>query len=218
MADERKAGALILSNLGMFNEAAILFENVVEPTILEAIDFSVKAFTKENDNWEGEFGLADEDNDCWLAPAAWNTAESKDDDCYKAWFDIDLINDDGDYWTALFCKQGSEGGEAGFMFNVDPRSFGGKNSWNSYIKNIDSNMVTKLEKSGFKHQGKGKFFLPVHLDVNEIKAAWEKYGDENTENFAEDCLEPLSLALQTIQDNLVIFDEIMNGYSSNSLK
>ena len=210
VADERKAGVLILSNLGMFNEAAVLFEKVVQPAILKAINYSIETFAEEND-WDGEFDLAGHNNECWLAPLAWNIAEPDDEVCYKASFDIDFINGANDYLTALFCKQGTEGGEAGFMFNIDPRLFGGKTAWNYYIKSINPELIAKLEKAGFKRQGKGKFFLPVHLDVNEIKSAWEKYGEENMENFADDALAPLNLALQLIQSYCGTFDEIMNN-------
>lgn len=214
MADERKAGALLLSNLGMFNEARLLFENVMEAAILKAFDHAVEAFSNEVD-WDGVFNLAD-DVGCWVAPATWNISQPGEDADHKAYFEVDCINDNDDYWTALLCKQGSEGGEAGFMFNIEPRQFGGLRNWNSYIKNIDSDIVDKLGKAGFIDQGKGKFFLPVHIDVIAVKEAWEEYGDENTEDFAEYCLEPLRSALKTIQNNLGIFDEIMNGYLSNS--
>lgn len=208
MADERKAGALILSNLGMFNESAVIFENIVQLAILKAIDYTVETFAKENE-LDGEFNLAGDNEECWLSPVTWNISDPQEDAFYKASFDIKRINGDKDYLVALFCKQGSEGGEVGFVFDIDPKQFGGRATWNSYIKNINQDIVSKLEKAGFKHQGKGKFFLPVHLDVIEIKAAWEEYGDENTEDFAGDCLAPLQSALQTIQANCGLFDEIM---------
>jgi len=212
MADERKAGALILSNLGMFNESVVLFENVVQPTILKSIDYMIETFAKEN-SFDGVFDLAGDDTTCWLAAPGWKN----EDYDYKAHFKIEVINGDKDYWVALFCKQGSEGGEVGFMFDIkNTKQFGGRIKWNAYIKNINQDTVFELENHGFKYQGKGKFFLPIYLNANEIKAAWEEYGDENPKDFAEYCLSPLLAALQAILKNRHMFDEIMGGCNATS--
>ena len=137
MEEERKAGSLIISQLGMFNEAVSLFNNIVEPAILEAFDKSVESFAHEN-NWIGTFDLEGDDDDCWLAPSAWNIADLGEKAEHKAWFEIDSINEEDDSWTALFCRQANTGGEAGFVFNVDHKKFNGKNAWNAYAANIDA--------------------------------------------------------------------------------
>jgi|GEM_PF-427389 len=218
MADERKAGSMILSQLGMFNEAVILYGNVVEPTILKAIDKSIENFTDEN-NWEGEFDLAGDDNDCWLYPAEWNIAGPGEEPAPKARFSIDCINGDDDYWAALFCRQGSTGGEAGFIFDVDPTKFNGRRAWNTYTTTIDPVLIATLDRAGFNALGRGKFFLPVHLDANLLASAWETYGEEEISEFAmDDSLKPLTIALETLKRSCETFEKIMSDFSVKTIK
>ncbi len=47
MANEKKAGTLILSQIRMFNEAKIHFEDVVEKAILDVIDKMLEMFSKD---------------------------------------------------------------------------------------------------------------------------------------------------------------------------
>jgi hypothetical protein len=214
MADEKKAGSLILNQLGMFNEAVIFFGNTVEPAILAAFDKVVENFANER-NWDGEFDLEGDDNECWLSPSGWKISEpGKDTEENKAWFEVDSRSDNEDYWTALFCRQASAGGEAGFVFNVNHKKFNGKNAWNAYSSNIDSDLITELDKNGFKNLGKGKFFLPIHLNADKLVAAWEKCGNEKLDDFVEDeCFEPLNDALEKLESTWEVFDKIINGFT-----
>jgi hypothetical protein len=217
MADEKKVGSLILNQLGMFNEAVIFFENIVEPAILEAFDKVVENFANEN-NWHGAFDL-EGGKDCCLLPSAWIITypekEKKGKYEYRARFEIVSINDQDDYWTACFCRQASAGGEAGFVFSVNHNEFGGVKAWNAYAANIDSGLIAELvnEENGFKKLGTGEFFLPIHLDADKLKSAWEAYGNINGDAFAKECFEPLNTALETLESTWGIFDKIMSGCS-----
>lgn len=213
MSNENKAGALILSQIGMLNEAIAML-NTVESKLLESIDTVIKDFTDEN-GWIGNFDLSK--NGSWLAPSEWKLTEPEDGLHPNAWFDVDIINndDDDDYWTALFCEQGISGGEAGFMFNIEYKFFGGKTAWNNFAKTIDQSMISKLLNLGFKNQGKGIFFLPIHLDANLLASTWEENGEFTHD---DDCFDPLRQALEKIKAAQEIFSQILNKASGNKQK
>jgi hypothetical protein len=192
--------SLILTNLGMFNESVIFFNAKVEPKFLEAIDNAVEQFVEAN-VWVGKFEL-NGDSNCWLAPEKWNMAAPGEDSDPKAWFGIECINGDDDYWTALFCGVGSQSGEAGFMFDVLPREFGGRNAWRN---NIPPTVVDGLKELGFIQKGGGKFFLPIRLDLTKLATAFE----EDEPDF-EDVLEPLKDALNKLVEASVLLDPLVS--------
>lgn len=208
MSDEKKAGALILSQLGMFNESRKLFENTVETAILDGFDRAVEKFAEVND-WVGKFELSGDDSECWLAPKDWNSAEPGEEPDVKARFKVHCINDDDDYWTALFCGQGGSGGEAGFSFSVRPnKEKGGKTAWNKYAQLIDPALILNLASDGFKNLGKGVFMLPVRLDVNLLASTWE----ENEKfSYDDDVFFPLVQALEKLKTAQNIFNQILNS-------
>jgi len=211
MSNENKAGALILSQLGMFNEAVSLLATI-ESKFFEAFDESVSGFAEEN-GWVGNYDLSDNE-DCWVAPNNWNMAEPEEDHDPKAKFAIDTINHDAnDYWIALFCEQGKSGGEAGFMFDVNYKVFGGKTTWNNFAKTINQSMSSKLLRLGFKNKGKGIYFLPIHLDANLLANTWEENGE-----FAhdDDCFEPLRQAFGKLKESQEIFTQILSKASGKT--
>lgn len=157
MTKAYEAGTLILNQLNIFNEGVVFFENVLSPAVDKAIDSCVEIFCENSDDeWEGDFDFAEDDN-CWLAPKRWNTNPEDEKPNFKASFDISCINDEGDYWVALFCDVGVAGGEAGFMFSCQAREFCGKVAWKNHIRN-QSELVYAIEALGFKNQGDGNFF------------------------------------------------------------
>lgn len=203
MSEDNKAGQLILSQLKMFNEAAVLFEQLVQPAILKGIDSTIEAFGEESD-WDGKYEL-ESDDDCWLAPKTWITNPGE-----KARFTIDWIDGDDDYWIALFCDVATQGGRAGFFFRVEPSAFGGKNAWNAYAKKIPQELISKLTALGFQNRNKGSFFLPVTLDNQLLANSFLEYG-EFTED--DDSFAPLLAALETLKQAVPIFDQIMHNCS-----
>ncbi len=216
MADEFQAGKMILSDIGMFNEAAILFKEVVEPAVLGAVDECVAAFTKA-EQWVGVFELAGDGEICWLAPAQWNIgAESGEPDA-NMWFAIDNTNDDSDYQTALFCNQGRSGGEAGLMFGADNDKFGKKMAWNKSFKQIDPIVIAELKKLGFKivenADGKQTFFLPFQLDAAALAETW---GNDGEFSDVDPCFEPVKAALEKLKLAQPLFDTIMNAWPVKS--
>lgn len=213
MADETNAGALLLSQIGMFNEAKVHWENVVQPKILEAIDTIVEKFADEN-GWDKKCDF-EENNECWIAPTSWRIADQDEDPGHKACFYVDETTDSDDYWIATYCGQGQDGGEAGFIFYVDAKMFNGQRAWNTYATKIRSELVSTLEKYNYKDLGKGKFLLPIHLDSEKLAKAWETYGADDSKIAEDECFDPVRTALKTIDDTVSIFDKIMEGFSSN---
>ena len=206
MVVDKKAGQLILSQLRMFNEAVVLFGQSIEPAVLEGFDACVESFAEEND-WNGEYEFASDEN-CWLAPKAWATNQGEEDLEFKAWFAIDCIDDNDDYWTAMFCDVATQGGRAGFFFCIDPSAFGGKNAWNACAKKIPQELISQLIELGFQNQNKGSFFLPVKLDSAALANSCSEYG-EFTED--DDSFIPLHDALEKLKQAVPIFDKIMDS-------
>jgi hypothetical protein len=212
MTSEFQAGKLILSQIGMFNEATILLENVVQAAVLEAIDECVEEFVKA-EQWIGNFELAGENIDCWLAPAQWNIGEKGSTPDSTAWFAMDTFNDSDDYWTALFCNRGSAGGEAGFMFGADDGTFGKKMAWNKSFRLIAEATIAELKTHDFKvvdnSDGKRTFFLPIRLDSEKLAETWGNDGE-----FAEsdECFEPIRTALEKLKLAWPIFDGILKAW------
>ena len=204
--NERKAGALILSQISMFNEAVLLFGKTVEPEILGAIDKIVEDFCNANE-WVGIYYFKD-NKACYFGLKAWNRPKEPVEIDLLAKFSLDGAAQFYDYWTAVFYNVSIEGTEAGFIFAVDPKAFGGKNLWNNYAKNIDQEIIGKLESSGFKNQGKGGFFLPFHLDATLLASAYE---DTSGIDFEHEAFDPIREALETIKANIDLFQSIISN-------
>lgn len=207
MSEENKAGHLILSQLRMFNEAVILFENVVSPAIEKGLDNIVESFADDN-NWDGKFEFASEDADLWVAPNHWiiNPGEKKLKP--KAWFGIDYIDGDNDSWVALLCGVASHDGQAGFMFSVDHSLFGGKVAWNTCAKKLSKELISRLTSLGFQNRNNGEFFLPVTLNNQLLAQSWLEFGEFTKD---DDSLIPLREALEKLKQAVPIFDHIMQN-------
>ncbi len=212
MTSEFQAGKMILSQIGMFNEAAILFEHEIQPAVLGAIDECVEVFAKA-EQWPGNFELAGDECDCRLAPEQWNQREDDTDFDPRAWFAVDCVDDKDDHWTALLCKQGSAGGEAGFMFAVDSGVYGTKASCSKYLSSLNDETLEQLRKIDFKlvDYGKGKktFFLPIVLNADSLAETWGNSGEFSEAN---PCFEPVKVALEKLKMAWPIFDGILKAW------
>ncbi|MBW7983914.1 hypothetical protein [Enterobacillus tribolii] len=198
-AEARAAGALILSKMRMFNEAVVFMEQTLGPALSKGFDICIGKFIKEN-QWIGKVAM--ENDTCWIAPNRWKN----DDGGSRAWFEIHWHESgEKDYWLATLTGNGTESGEFGFLFDLDRNSFGGK-SFNQYAKSIKSADVERLEKLGFNSLGKGKFFLPLHLDGELLAQCWQEYGEFPHD---DDVFGPLRYALNVLAESVPIFDQIL---------
>lgn len=208
MANENQAGKMILAHIGMFNEATIFFSDVVEPAVQSAIDECVEVFANAEE-WCGKFEFAT-NADCRLAPAQWNKSEKKSDFDSKAWFAVGCIEDMDDYWSALLCNQGSAGGEAGFVFEVDNGVYGTKSKCSQYLSKLSDDKFEQLRKFGFElveyKKGKKTFFMKITLNADSLAETWGNNGEFSE---TDPCFEPVKDALEKLKKALPIFDDIL---------
>ena len=197
MNDPKKAGALILNNLGMFNEAALLFTDEIEVKIFEKIKEEIEKWCQEND-WEGK---GDWYGDPMLVSQP--TWKLDNDTRYKASFIFSYEKDDhvDTYSLASFCGCGK--GHVGFWFTPDFGYFGKKQQWINFCNKSLQAVITRLQKLGFKYD-KGYWFLPVTLSSTNLAVAYE--GDDYTE-----ALQPLIDSLDQLKEAQPIFDEIISA-------
>lgn len=206
MSKGNEAGTLIFNQLKTFNESVVYFGQTLEPAVLKGLDSCIEAFCEESPGWYGEFDLTEE-SDCWLAPKQWNLTPRDDEPDFKAWFGIDCINDNDDYWVAVFCSAASAGGQAGFMFDYQAKEFGGKTAWKNCVKNAGQ-VVNDIVALGFKNMNDGRFFLPVRLDASELAKTWD---DSGTFEKNDDCFQPVRDALEIVAKSVPYFDALMQG-------
>ena len=214
MANGREAGTLILNQLKIFNDSVVYFEQVLSPAVLSGIDSCIEAFCDKNDNWKGEFNLADENEACWLQPITWIITQSDNDPENKASFYIDYINDDDDidYRASLFCGVGNTGGEAGFMFDCNKKAFGGKKAWLNHLKKVDK-ILEDILALGFKNMNDGNFFLPIKLDSQLLAKTWDDLGKFKND---DECFQPINEALETLEKSVPFFDVLMQTCQYNT--
>jgi hypothetical protein len=214
MNNETNAGALILSQLGHFCEAQRLMEREITPKFYEAIDQLTESYC-DSQRWVGVFELADDD-DCWLAPSEWNLADRKKPTCI-ATFKIDCIEDDDDYWLALFCGVGGKSGKAGFKFSVNYSHFGGVRKCEKLFAQFDPETVKELTTLEFKQQGKWEFFLPIRLDSDQLALAWKAADGAGATDLSrrlseDDSLGPIREALGNLKKSIPLFNTILGKH------
>jgi len=214
--NEKKAGALILSQIEMFNEATVLFTETVEPEICGCIDNIVQDFIEKNSQWSGKADFK-ENQTCFFALEDWN--HNKDSDKlnysdYYAYFELGIPenSDSNDSWTSIFCNKSTSGAEAGFILYFDHSKFGGKKELQNYLLKVDEKIINDLEVSGFKKipnvSGNLRYyFLPFYFDSDALAAAYEDTNDLDYENTA---FNPLRDALAKINESVSLYQEIIS--------
>lgn len=211
MTQNHTAGTLLFKQLKTFNESVVYFEQTLQPALLKAIQDCVEDFCSSGSGWHGHFDFPEE-FDCRLAPLHWLIEQGEEEvsfqkQTHKAIFKIHYIEDNDDYWPALFCGVGTAGGEAGFMFDCDGKAFGGKNAWKRCVRQATS-QLDQLAKLGFKDLGDGNFFLPVRLNTDALASTWEESGKFDKD---DDCFQPVRDALECIAKAAPVFDALMNS-------
>lgn len=215
-SNERKAGSLILSQIAMFNEASVLFNETVQPEVLNCIDLIVENFCKQSDRWTGKFDLQ-RSEDCWLSLKDWNRSQGNDDLNFIAWFGIgEYLESSDDSWIAVFCNAGVGGSECGLKFSVDHSVFGGKQAWKNFVTTLDQKITTELESAGFKNigrQNEGCYFIPFHLNAETLASAYE---DTNGLDYEHEAFDPVREALKKIDASVEVFQKIISQAPKNN--
>lgn len=201
MSESRKAGSVILANLAMFDEAAILFENEIQPQILQELDKTIESWAKEQE-WLGAFDEHMENGQTWLFPQEWHDDNTEEEDSAKAWFALGFNHGEGNsYDLADLCGVGQD--EMGFIFRVKYGEFGGKTAWGRFTKSLPMPILVSLQNLGFNDCGKGVFFMPIKLNPSLLAAAWEN------EDY-EEIMRPVIMVLENIQQSVTVFNEIFS--------
>lgn len=200
MNSVKKAGSLIVSNIGMFSEAYNLVEEI-HCLIFEKIDEKIEEWAISN-GWSGIFKF-DDDKNC-IYPPDFSTGEK---DGYFAAFQFSKKGESDSLWLADLCNQGQT--SMGFQFVAEANLFGGKQKWNAYSKNL-SNSVRELPKYGFLEEGKGSWFLPVQVNKDALAKAYE--NDDYDVVF-----EPITDALDKIKSCISIFVEVVDAGKKSCL-
>ena len=211
MTQNHTAGTLLFKQLKTFNESVVYFEQTLQPALLKAIQDCVEDFCSSGSGWHGHFDFPEE-FDCHLAPLHWLIEQGEEEvsfqkQTHKATFEINYIEDNYDYGSALFCGVGTAGGEAGFMFDCDVKAFGGKHAWRRCVRQATS-QLDQLAKLGFKDLGDGNFFLPVRLNTDDLASTWEESGTFDKD---DDCFQPVQDALARIAKAVPVFDALMDS-------
>jgi len=196
MNDPRKAGVLILNNIGMFNEASLLMSETIEVELFKKIEEEIEQWQEENE-WHGEGNWYGDR--MWVCPPAW--AIDRENDSWKAYFEFNRENDDlvDTFELASFCGSGRT--RVGFRFTATSAYFGNKRQWLNFCNRSLPTAASELQKLGFTYD-KGLWFLPVTLSSTDLAAAYEG------EDYAE-ALQPIRLALDQLKLAQPVFDEII---------
>ena len=180
--EERQAGALLLSQLKMFNQAAVVFENQIEPAFIKAFDQCVKQ--------------------CVLANG-WYVSEDK---C-KCWFEnYQTDSRVEDYFLAVLTHNATEKTAFGFRLALDNSIYGGVRNLKHYVNEKTRPVLEKLAAMGFEDHGKGNFFIPLYLDGGQLSECWLEYGKFPPEHTLFD---PLKEVLAKLKEAVPLFDEIL---------
>ena len=162
-----KAGAFILNNIDMFNEAYLVLQNQVTPKLFEEMETIITEWLEEN-QWNGEVGWQEADY-IWMTPLDWNIASDEQSmQIASIWFGYENWGDDS-LEIADFC--GCGGTRTGFFFGW-PEDGTKKATW----KNLDfQQCAAALEQLGFEQTGitVAPWFLPVTLDKSALTSGYE---------------------------------------------
>ncbi|MGJ0577164.1 hypothetical protein ACR71G_03375 [Xenorhabdus bovienii] len=206
--EELRAGALILSQLKMFNEATVVFYNQIDPAFWKGFDQCINRFLKNN-SWAGKAEFEQKES-CWFAPYDWEV----ETDNWKYWFETHFAAyKEDDYYLAVITNTGTEQAEFGLRFKMNADYFGGQKKLNTYTSTIAREYRDQLINIGFDDHGKGNFFLPIRLDANQLAECWQKYGAFLDDN---EVFSPLRDALEKLRQSVIIFDKILSSYNEEN--
>jgi len=182
-----QAAALIIQNIEMFEDASKLLSKITEKVFHE-IHNEIFNFFNKNKEWEVFGDGKDIDSEFWLK--SWKKGE----DWIASYKWENIKNDENaedTQWNlpAIF-GIGSE--RTGFSLLIDPIVLADMRlkDWKSYLSTkLDE--FPEIQKSEFILRN-GKFFLPWHLNIQDVADAYE------ADSYSE-CLKPVRDALKLIE-------------------
>ena len=201
---KEKAGALIIRNLRLFEDASKLLQFEIERPIFDEIDRIAEQWANDH-KWVGTF-------DWWndqlsLVPKGWILPET-DNSEYQARFEFWLRHGDdegdtekSDYWyLTRLCGVGSN--SIGFKWYEEPEVIGtqgNRRKWKEFIRERADPFI----EMGFEfEEERGRFFLPVVLDQEKLAVSYENSA-------IEDALLPIHEALDKIGNSVKAFTDVL---------
>jgi hypothetical protein len=194
--DTIRAGAIILKDLSLFNEAVTFFEQQVDPVIRNALGQSLREWTDDN-QWKGAWDVSNYLTDMWVCPADWH--ENEDEPFARFRFGYRDASATDAYEIADLFGLGQT--DFGFRFAPEHSWFGGKSGWNAFAKTI-GDLSENIAGAGWINEGKGSFFYRVALAADSRVSAWEN------EDWSE-ALAPFTAALNKLKADKKFFDRIL---------
>lgn len=195
---ERQAGVELLSQLKMFNEAVVYFEQHLDPAFWKSFDQCIDRFIKNN-NFAGDADYENKDY-CWLAPKNWLI---DDDNCKYYFATSTTVDEEFDYTLAVLTGKGIEQGNFGFEFKLNTAHFGGARNLASFNNSIPVEHKKQLKDLGLEDRGKGNYFLPVMIDSKVLADCWALHGEFRVEH---EVFSPLRNALETLLKSTEMLD------------
>ena len=198
---DNHAGALVIENIAMLEDAVALVREEVSKRVFNAIGAKIKNWADDM-NWNGSYNFT-EDEDTYFGPPIWILDTGEDD--WLAWFSIQGIDSDKDeYWlTSLF---GVRNSRIGFQFKLAYERLGnpGKVAWRKFAERFIQSHPD-IEEVGFVFVPKdGSWMLPWQLDR---KILTECYLNDAI----EDALGPLQTALEQVKTIYPVFSELVES-------
>ncbi|MGY4801337.1 hypothetical protein [Teichococcus aerofrigidensis] len=199
---EPELDSLIVQHLADLDRTTLRI-GLIQGLVLEALCEIVAEWAEEN-GWHADFKMAEDGiwfADCWLAPRGWRTKDSKKEDAYDAWFELDAGAGDDQEWRegqdtwflTRLCRVGF--GQVGLKFKTDLRK---GRAW----KQAFAQMGEIVKDTKFAPDAEYSFFLPFNLEAAALARALE---EENVGS----ALEPFSSILEELRRALPAFDNVV---------
>ncbi len=199
---DNQAGALVIKNIAIMEDAITLVKGEVSAKVFNAIDETIKNWA-ETMKWEGSYNFT-EAAVTFFGPSVWIMGTKQED--WLAWFCIQGMDTDtpDEYWLTSFLA--ARNARIGFQFKLSYQRLGnaGKVVWRRFAERFNQSHP-EIEQAGFEFESKdGTWMLPWQLD--------SKILAENYLNDAiEDALEPLQTALERVKTIYPVFAELVES-------
>ncbi|CAI8951140.1 DUF4268 domain-containing protein [Pseudomonas sp. IT-P258] len=199
MNHNKQAGRMILGDLQLFNQAAVLFEQELEPEVLA--NFSELIQTWANDHRWSSMVDGEDIVGYWIAPPKWSFKDEKGGDRANPWYEIATVEESQNYCLANLCGVASTSVSLWFSVAEKDLGFEGKKAWKKSLQIVAQKYADYLKPLGFIYDDP-YFHLPLKLDHAKLADAW---GDDSY----DELFEPLIAALEALEKAVPIFDEMI---------
>jgi len=199
---DNQAGALVIENIAMLEDAIALVEGEVSEKVFNAIDATIKEWA-DSMGWEGEYNFYNEKDTSFGHPA-WKILS--EEESWLAWFSIQGKHTDApdNYWLTVFL--GARSSRIGLQFHLEYKRLGnaGRVAWRKFAERFNQSHP-KIEQAGFEFEATdGTWMLPWQLDR-------KKLAESYLNDAIEDALEPLQTALERVKTIYPIFAELVDS-------